>query len=61
MWTIDSRCSQCCKKETCPDRPEILATLSPLSNKLNTEEPHISGPGDGILIMHCTDFATAPA
>lgn len=58
-WTIDARCSQCSKKGDCPDRKELLGTLSPLTNKLNTEEPHASGSGDGILIVACNDFAIA--
>lgn len=58
-WTIDTRCSRCGKKNDCPDRPALIGVLSPLTNKLNTEEPHASGPGDGIIILACNDFAAA--
>jgi len=57
MWTIDAPCARCSKKPSCKDRPEIIKTLSPLSNKLNTEEPFTDGPGDGILIVACKDLA----
>jgi len=60
-WTIDTRCSQCGKKTTCSDRPELIGALSPLTNKLNTTEPHTTGPGDGILIVSCNDFSVATA
>ena len=58
-WTIDSRCSRCCKKKDCADRLELNTTLSPLTNKLNMEEPFASGSGDGIIIVTCHDFAVA--
>lgn len=57
MWTIDSRCSRCGKKKDCSDRTALIGALSPLVNQLNTEEPYASGPGDGILIIGCNDFA----
>ena len=56
MWTIDTRCSRCCNKPSCSDRSVLIGALSPLTNKLNTEEPHALGPGDGILIISCNDF-----
>ena len=59
MWTIDSRCSRCWKKGGCSDRVALIGALSPLTNTLNTEEPHVSGPGDGVLIVACNDFAIA--
>ena len=58
-WTIDARCSQCGKKATCPDKAKLIGTLSPLTNDLNTQEPHVSGPGDGIIILHCNDFSVS--
>lgn len=58
-WTIDARCSRCFKKPDCADRPKLISVLSPLTNTLNTEEPHASGPGDGMLIISCNDFAVA--
>ena len=57
MWTIDTRCSQCKLKETCADRKKIVQTLSPLANQLNTETEFVDGPGDGILVVACRDFA----
>lgn len=59
MWTIDAQCSRCGKKEACKDRPEIIKALSPLTNRLNTEPEFVDGPGDGILIVACKDFAGA--
>lgn len=56
MWTVDSRCSQCGKKETCADRKVIVPDLVTMSNTLNTSEEHLTTPGDGILIMVCNDF-----
>jgi len=58
-WTIDARCSNCCKKTDCLDRPKLIGTLSSLTNELNTSEQYTNGPGDGILIIACTDFAIA--
>lgn len=57
MWTIDARCSQCGKKDACADRSKLIGALSPLASELNTSEPFASGPGDGILIIACKDFA----
>jgi hypothetical protein len=59
MWTIDAPCSRCCKKPECKDRPEVIKTLTSLTGALNTEEPFIDGPGDGVLIVSCKDFAVA--
>ena len=59
-WGVDTRCPQCTNKEACPDRPELYKALSPLTGKLNTEEPFISGPGDGTLIIACSDFTNTP-
>lgn len=56
MWSIDTRCPRCTHRTECPDRTELYKTLSPLSNKLNVEEPFVSGPGDGIIIIACNDF-----
>ena len=59
-WGIDTRCPSCIHKAGCPDRTALYAALSPLTNKLNIEEPFLSGPGDGTLIIACQDFAVAP-
>lgn len=59
-WTIDARCTQCANRTECPDKPELYSTLSPLTNKLNMEEPHASGLGNGIIIVSCADFSVAP-
>lgn len=56
MWTTDSQCARCSNKKECPDRPEMLRTFTQLQNKLNVEEPFVSGKGDGIIIMSCNDF-----
>lgn len=56
MWTIDARCSRCINKAECADRAEVLKTLSPLANKLNTEPEFTESPGDGILIVACASF-----
>ena len=58
-WTIDTRCSRCCKKDRCPDRKKLLGTLSPVTNELNTVAEYVDGPGDGIVIISCNDFAVA--
>lgn len=58
-WTIDARCSRCVKKDGCEDRKELIADLSPLANKLNTETRFTASPGDGVLIVSCSDFAVA--
>jgi len=57
MWTIDARCAQCKHKDKCADRKKIMQTLSPLANELNTEEQFVDGPGDGILVVACREFA----
>ena len=57
MWTVDARCSQCKHKETCADRKKILTTLSPLANELNTDVTYVDGPGDGVLVVACREFA----
>lgn len=56
MWGVDTRCSSCVHKADCPDRAELYRVLSPLANRLNIEEPFISGTGDGTLIVSCQDF-----
>jgi len=58
-WTIDARCSRCVKKDACKDRPALIGTLSPLTNELNTQEQFTEGPGDGVIIISCNDFAVA--
>ena len=58
-WTIDARCSRCAKKDDCQDRKALIGTLSPLTNELNTVDRFIEGPGDGVLIISCNDFAVA--
>jgi len=58
-WTIDARCSRCVKKDACKDRLALIGGLSPLTNKLNTETPFTEGPGDGVLVISCNDFAVA--
>ena len=55
MWTVDSRCAQCAHKEACQDRPEMIRTLSSMTNKLNTDEA-FAGKGDGVIVMVCRDF-----
>lgn len=61
LFTVDARCARCHKKTVCTVRVEVLTTLSALANKLNTD-PHLAeSPGEGILILACDDFATAPA
>jgi len=57
MWTIDARCSQCAHKSECKDRPEIIRTLTALQGQLNTDDAFTEGPGDGIMIVACKDFA----
>lgn len=59
MWTIDTRCPSCSKKELCADRKELIGTLSPLTNQLNTKAEFVDGPGDGILVIACKDFSIA--
>ena len=60
MWSTDQRCTMCYKKKSCKDREALFKALSPLVNELNTAEPFVSGPGDGIIIISCHDFAIAP-
>jgi len=59
MWTVDARCPSCSKKETCADRKELISTLSPLTNKLNTVPEFVDGPGDGVLVVACKEFTIA--
>jgi hypothetical protein len=67
MWTIDTSCSRCSKKDSfvrglierqaCEDRKKLIGVISPLTHELNTAEPFVSGPGDGIIIIACNDFS----
>lgn len=59
LFTVDARCSRCCKKNECLVRVEALTTLSGLANKLNTDPALSESPGEGILILSCDDFAVA--
>ncbi len=61
LFTVDARCSRCCKKESCLVRVEALTTLSALTNKLNTDAALAESPGEGIIIFSCDDYAVAPA
>lgn len=66
MWTIDAQCSRCTHRTTpqhtpatpCGDRAVLVAGLQALTNELNAP-PLADGPGDGILIVACKDFAVA--
>lgn len=67
MWTTDMQCSRCKHRKSaqnpnpatpCTDRAEIITALQPLTGILNAP-PHSDGPGDGILIVACKDFAVA--
>jgi len=63
MWSIDTRCAQCLNRPAtgeCTDQPELYKGLSPVVNKLNMEEPFASGVGNGVLIISCADFRSAP-
>jgi len=59
MWTIDAQCPRCCKKNKCKDRPEAIKTMTTLVAKLNGKAEFVNGPGDGIIILSCRDFAVA--
>lgn len=66
MWTIDAPCSRCAHRQSathtpetpCTDRAEIITRLQELTGTLNAA-PFVDGPGDGILIVACKDFAAA--
>lgn len=66
MWTIDAQCSRCVHRQTpqhipevaCANRAEIINDLSALVGRLNVA-PLVDGPGDGLLIVSCSDFAVA--
>ena len=54
MWTVDmNRCPGCPEKTDCADRKKILQTLSGITHEMNTDQVHIDGPGDGIIIVAC--------
>ena len=55
MFTVDmNRCPACSLKEQCIDRKKIVQTLSTLTHELNTDSAHVDGPGDGIIIVACS-------
>lgn len=66
MFTLDAQCSRCAHRQTpqhipetpCTNRAEIIGTLSDLVGRLNAE-PLVDGPGDGMLIVACSDFKVA--
>jgi hypothetical protein len=66
MWTIDAQCSRCTHRTTpqhapatpCGDRAVLVTALQNLTSELNAL-PLVDGPGDGILIISCKDFAVA--
>lgn len=66
MWTIDAPCSRCTHRKTpqhtpateCLDRAALITSLQTLTGELNAS-PFVDGPGDGIIIVACKDFAVA--
>lgn len=55
MWTADmNRCPTCPAKADCKDRKKILQTLSTITHEMNTDPEHVDGPGDGVIIVACS-------
>ncbi|MEW6115672.1 MAG: hypothetical protein AB1553_02070 [Nitrospirota bacterium] len=53
MWTISmTRCTTCPLKDDCPDRAEILRTLSVLTNKMHLDRT-TEGGAAGTIIVNC--------